>query len=438
MKPCVRFSRPDAQVAHAAEAAGFDKPGYLQLTKLWPHAGKSKFSVLGRFEITDVDGMTKAACDAAADGYNVFIEPRTFRFATRKGAKRGNVDEAALVFALVIDEDTDNGKPATLNGLKPFMVIETSPAIFTIGLRSSRRCDRSLRMTSANVSALMSAVTPAPGAFTQPFRIPGPPNFPTKDKIERGRTIVPTRLVETAVEARYSAADLDRMCPEITKGKPRSAPKPKVPKGVWKVIGLAPPSAMVKPKTKTRTKMVDLAPRQPGRHVVPVEVPIDLPDTASRSELERLAAEPMPDKGRRSSIFYRIVCQAFREGWTEEDVEALFMQFPRGCANKYEGRLRVQIEKCFEKRHQIEARLDAAFAKAAEGCRQAQEEAEGESEATADDEPAPMPALRPTMSPAASALPAPPIRRCPCRCSRRCLRLRRIRWTPSGSSWRGL
>jgi hypothetical protein len=92
----------------------------LQLLRIHPLDGKA---VTTRFQIGDVDGMTKAALADAAAGHNAYIEPRALRPGTRG---RGKAEDTVGVFALVVDGDADKGRAGSLD-LLPSLVVETSP-----------------------------------------------------------------------------------------------------------------------------------------------------------------------------------------------------------------------------------------------------------------------------------------------------------------------
>jgi hypothetical protein len=90
--------------------SGVPDPGYLQLLRIHPLDGKA---VTTRFQIGDVDGMTKAALADAAAGHNAYIEPRALRPGTRG---RGKAEDTVGVFALVVDGDADKGRACSMPG----------------------------------------------------------------------------------------------------------------------------------------------------------------------------------------------------------------------------------------------------------------------------------------------------------------------------------
>src|SRR6478672_2494925 len=106
---------------HAARALnGIERPGVLQLTRLYPLDNKL---VPTRFRIGDVDGMTQQAIADAKAGHNVYVEGRTIAAQTPPRL-RGGVEHTGFVFALVDDSDADKGKAANrdLSGLASLVV----------------------------------------------------------------------------------------------------------------------------------------------------------------------------------------------------------------------------------------------------------------------------------------------------------------------------
>src|SRR4051812_33706229 len=100
---------------------GAERPGYLQLSRLWP--GTDDFAS-SRFRIGDVDAMLNQALVDDGSGFNVYIEGRTIaETAPKKG--RGEFKDTRGVFALIVDSDGDKGKGAQIDGAS--LVIESSP-----------------------------------------------------------------------------------------------------------------------------------------------------------------------------------------------------------------------------------------------------------------------------------------------------------------------
>src|SRR6516164_4655791 len=143
------------------------------------------------FNVGDVDGMVEAAAIGAEAGRNVYVEARVTKPGLPK--ERGKAFATVGVFAFVIDRDADTNRAGRLNG-SASAVVETSPG----------NCHEWLFLTCA-----LSAETAKPigdairkgsgadactGVITQPYRVPGTPNYPDSKKIARGRMTVLTRL----------------------------------------------------------------------------------------------------------------------------------------------------------------------------------------------------------------------------------------------------
>src|SRR5262249_55749434 len=172
--------------------AGVAQPAYLQLSRLHP---ASKTLVPYQFEIGDVERMVETALADAAAGHNVYIEGRTVR--NTRTSKRGNLQQTVGVFALVIDSDADKNCAGSLNGIKPSLVVETSPGNSQpwLFLERAMAAEEAQRLGAAIRKFTKSDNDT--GNVTQPYRVAGTPNYPSPEKQARGRTTVePTRLIE--------------------------------------------------------------------------------------------------------------------------------------------------------------------------------------------------------------------------------------------------
>jgi hypothetical protein len=147
---------------------------------------------MSSFNIGDVDHMLEAALIDAKAGRNVYIETRTVR--PGRPNERGKLEATIAVFAMVIDCYADRGKGGHING-DASAIIETSPG------NSHRWLFLRRALGAGEAQALGIMIRKATGAdhctgcITQPFRVPGCPNFPRSKKIARGRITVPTRLI---------------------------------------------------------------------------------------------------------------------------------------------------------------------------------------------------------------------------------------------------
>jgi hypothetical protein len=96
----------------------------------------------------------------------------------------------------VVDSDADKGKGGIVK-VRPSLVVETSPGNFHFWYLFDKPV---IAKQAKAIGDALRAVTGGDddtGVVTQPYRIAGTPNFPSKAKQARGRTAVePTRIVE--------------------------------------------------------------------------------------------------------------------------------------------------------------------------------------------------------------------------------------------------
>ena len=173
-----------------AEMSG--KPGFLQLSRL--NCVDDKM-VPSRFRIDDPEAIIKAATFDAVAGFNVYIEARTVR-ADLRGPTRGTLADTEFVFALVIDVDNDKRKGGVVS-ICPSLVVETSSGNFHYWLFFNRPVLAKQGKEIGDAIRAASGADGDTGVVTQPYRVAGTPNFPSKAKRARGRLAVePTRIVE--------------------------------------------------------------------------------------------------------------------------------------------------------------------------------------------------------------------------------------------------
>jgi hypothetical protein len=112
-----------------------------------------------------------------------------------RGNTRGGLEDTVFVFATVVDSDGDKGKGGVVIA-DPSITIETSPGnrhgwYLYDQLASGRQ--------GKAIGDLVRAATKTDadtGVPTQPYRVPGTLNFPSKKKQARGRTTIePTRII---------------------------------------------------------------------------------------------------------------------------------------------------------------------------------------------------------------------------------------------------
>jgi hypothetical protein len=165
---------------HFAPATdGLDRPGWMQLTALYPD-DKSKL-LPRRFRIDDVDGMTQHAMDYAAGGHNVYVEARTV--GELPSNKRGALKDTRWVVGLVVDSDGDKGMAGTIPA-GATLIVESSGD--TGNTHHWFIFDRAIHVGEAQeIGKAMRAAIGADhdtGTITQPYRLAGTPNFPSPSK----------------------------------------------------------------------------------------------------------------------------------------------------------------------------------------------------------------------------------------------------------------
>ena len=287
-------------VVKLAESAG--KPGVLQLTRLNSHDGKL---VPSRFRIDDPEAIIKAATFDARAGFNVYIEARTVRSDLR-GPTRGKLADTEFVFALVVDADHDKGKGGAITA-RPTMTVETSPGNFHYWYLFDRPVSAKEAKPLGDAIRIATGADADTGVVTQPYRVAGTPNFPSKAKRARGRTLTEwTRIVERS--GRLWGPDEFR-------------------------------SAFASASAPHRGAGAASATATPDEASLPTELMQDIRDGGVS-----LGA----DKSR-SGLFHRVVGELKKRKWTVDQIHALLERYPQGVAAKYPKRLRAEIERSFKK-----------------------------------------------------------------------------------------
>lgn len=281
--------------AHAAAAfADVHQPGMIQLVRIHP---ASEDTIATRFAIGEVDHMAEEAVRQANAGYNVYVEARTVR---KDADKRGSISDTVGVFGFVNDADADKGKAGRLD-VEPSLVVETSPGNFHHWLLLDRAIPADAARSLGAAIRAKAGADAASGVLTQPYRIPGTPNFPGKRKLARGRVATQTGIVSL-------------------NGK------------VWALDELRAAFPEVKRQARAASD------RETG------------PSGQTSATVEAIVAET--DAPDRSERFFEAVRAALAEGLTPGDVETLMRQHPDGCAGKYlepYDRLRREIERAWDK-----------------------------------------------------------------------------------------
>jgi hypothetical protein len=319
---------------HSRAAAALSherRPGLLQTVSVSPDDRGMSYSA---FAIGDIDSMLEAVLVDARSGRNTYVETRTVRPGRPKERKpgRGKADATIGLFAFVIDSDADKGRAGHVDHIDgDATIIETSPGNRHIWLFLRR----ALSATDAEpLGKLIRAATGADhntGVITQPYRIPGTPNYPDAKKRARGRVLAPTRLlsvsdklwVPTEIEAAFSTG-------EAQPGKTQLTEKPA---GALKRAGLgrSTPRRRAIAKAKITAKV--------------------------NSQTDRSAA------------FQSTIVACARAGMTPDQVEVEMRKHPDGPQQKYidgDDRLRQEIDRSFGKVEQQQQQQEQEQAQRAE------------------------------------------------------------------------
>jgi AAA domain/IclR helix-turn-helix domain len=285
-------------IAAQAKAAlvGIERPGLIQISRLHP---SSEQLVPSRFLLDDVEHMIKAAINDSQMGHNVYCEGRTVREDLR-GSERGKLTDTAAVFALVIDSDPDKGMgwiPTT----RVSMTVETSPgnAQYWFFLREAISPELAQKLGERIRRAVNSDHDT--GNPTQPYRVAGTINYPSKSKIARGRVTVPTRLIEFDPEVLWTREQIEE-----------AFPLPEPPKTNGSATGVTADEA---------------------------DIPTDT----------MCVIREGVEEGARSSAFWNVVKVLKQDGWTASGIVTLLENYPNGIASKYRGRLQREIERVYNK-----------------------------------------------------------------------------------------
>jgi hypothetical protein len=254
------------------------------------------------FDLGDVESMAAAAVLDSENGKNCYVECRLVR--PGRPGERGRAENTVAVYAAVGESD---GPDKLFAGtVPPSAVVETSPPnnehcwYFlerAIGVGDAIELGKAMRKHDGGDHCTGNPV--------QPFRVAGLPNYPNKKKQERGRIVVPTRLV-LASTVTYAAEKL-----------------------------LAHFSAHV-PATESAPQLN-------------LNLENERPAYCRSKAAAILAAEPGAD---RSAEFMRAVRYAAMGNMSPEQLESTARKYPYGCASKYlesSDRLQREIMRCYSK-----------------------------------------------------------------------------------------
>jgi hypothetical protein len=298
------FIQAIATQAKAALGAGA-LPGLLQLSRLHP---TSENPVPTRFGLDDVEDMIKTAVADCEAGHNVYIEGRVVPTALR-GNKRGTLADTVAVFALVIDSDADKGMGWTPPGpIRASMTVETSPGNFQFWffLRTA--------ITAGVAQSLGERIRHAvnsdhdTGNPTQPYRVAGTVNYPNAGKVARGRSTVWTRLIALDAGMLWTPDDIEQAFPVSEQPKTTNGGVPTTSAGGASEADIPADTMKVIRDGPTRGNARD-----------------------------------------RSLAFFNVMIVLKELGFTVEGILELLERYPEGVAKKYEGRLRREVKRVYDK-----------------------------------------------------------------------------------------
>jgi RepB DNA-primase from phage plasmid len=289
--------------AHATQVInGAGPPGVLQLCRINPI---DESVVSSRFLLDDVEDMVQTAVGDAEAGHNVYIEARTVRSSLR-GKQRGALGDTAWVFGLVADGDADKGKGGNIQ-VRPSLVIETSPGNFHYWYLLTRAIRANRARVIGEVIRTNSGTDEDTGVITQPYRVPGTPNFPSDAKRKRGRmTVEPTRIVEQT-------------------GR------------LWN------PGELLKAFRPAAASSTNGAAASPPGAADETTLPVDLLRDIRKGGVGK------GSDASRSALFQSVVGQLKRRHWSCEAIVALFEKYPNGIRAKYGKRLAKEVERSYGK-----------------------------------------------------------------------------------------
>jgi hypothetical protein len=288
-------------------------PGVLQMIRVHPLAKDHNDVVVYRYKLDDaqlVERMTKDAVDMSNTGHNVYIETRLVRPGL-KAWQRGTKEDTVAVFALATDSDADTGK-AWMPSVPVSLDVKTSPPgndhfwfFFerAIDWKIADKLGEGLRKATGGDHDT--------GVITQPFRVAGTINYPSKKKQERGRTeIVPTSVRGFDPETLYTPESFEQEFP--------LSPDPKI-NGGGQTNGAATGTAST------------------------------IDEATIAADTLRIIREGVEDDEDRSYVFYNVVMALKADGWTAPGIFTLLDRYPKGIASKYRGRLQREVERTWAK-----------------------------------------------------------------------------------------
>ena len=282
------------------------RPGVLQMILV--HPNDDEVTSIYRYMLDDdrlAQRMSDDAIKASKAGHNVYVEGRTVR-QSLKAKQRGGYDDTVAVFSLIVDSDADKQMGWEPNAsASPSMSVETSPGNFQYWyfFRDAVAADIGQQLGERIRKAVNCDHDT--GNVVQPYRVAGTANYPNKKKRERGRITVQTQLKGFNPQALWTPEDIERAF---------QLPEP--------------------PNNDGGTG---------GGNVDEASIPAD----TMRVIREGLGTSA--SKRDRSQTFWNVMIALKQLSFTVDSVVNLLEHYPNGIANKYEGRLRQEVERVYSK-----------------------------------------------------------------------------------------
>lgn len=283
----------------------FEEPGLFQLNIL---DVKDRMS-FQRFNLDNAEAISEVAIACSEVGSNVYIEGRTIRFDSSKNSGRGTKKDTALVFALVVDNDSDNGKGGSFF-LEPSIRVETSPGntqdwYFLKNAVFAEQGDRLGKHVK-----LVAGGDHCTGVITQCYRFAGTVNHVNETKRVRGRVDSETKIL--SVGRAYSVEELENALNSSVKNIENIQPNV---------------------QRKTQTHSIEKLLSRCGNDRKSIE-----------NELNRQSA---PD---RSARFHGLVGKLVNFRFSIDEIVTLFNHYPESCwYEKYKSRIEKEIERSYNK-----------------------------------------------------------------------------------------
>nr|BAT30101.1 phage/plasmid primase, P4 family [Aureimonas sp. AU22] len=285
----------------------------------------------GRFRPGDPSHMNAMADNIeknARKGLNCYCEPRLVNKNVDQGL-RGKDEDTIGVFALVADIDVYHGDDASNEIGEPALVVASSDT------GSVHRWYAFNELVSGDIASRLgkrmrlAGGDTKTGSISQPYRVPGTPNYPSAKKVrEHGRKVSATRVLRLK-ETAYKPQDFAALWPQLPpqaerKAKPSAADERSAPDTVDGI-----------------RELIERIPRW-----IRTRLEVDSED------VENLT------KGDRSTHFYSVTGFLKRAGFGQAEVLVIWEAHPDSAARKYtDGRedLPERLSKIWD---QLEPPLD--------------------------------------------------------------------------------